>query len=124
VGEFYLVDDDNYIINSWRSLELPDKGNQKRISRIPEGDYVAKLHVSPRFGECLWIQDVPNRSEILVHRGNFHYDILGCVLIGKDLKDINGDGYLDVTSSATAMKELLEYLEGLNSIEIEIYDEI
>ena len=35
-------------------------------------------------------------------------DILGCVLAGLDLKDINKDGYKDVTSSVKAMKKLLK----------------
>lgn len=56
-----------------KTLELADKGNQKRISRIPEGHYKVLKHISPNFGKSLWIQDVPNRSEILIHVGNFAY---------------------------------------------------
>ena len=35
-------------------------------------------------------------------------DILGCILVGLASKDINGDGYKDVTSSVKDMKKLLK----------------
>ena len=90
------------------------------MSSIPLGKYIAKKHVSPKFGECLWLQDVEGRSEILVHAGNYHTQILGCILIGLDLADINGDGYLDVTSSRKAMRKLMSLLDDQDEIEIEI----
>lgn len=125
LGFYFLLNQNDTVVDRWFSLELPDKDNQRRISRIPAGIYTAIVHVSPKFGKCLWLQDVPDRSEILTHAGNFHSQILGCILIGMDLADINGDGYLDVTSSRDAMNELMEYLEelGINEIEIEIVDE-
>jgi len=66
------------------------------------------------------LQNVPNRSEILIHKGNYHSDILGCILIGNDLSDINKDGYLDVTSSKKAIKELLKLTKDIDGIMIEI----
>jgi hypothetical protein len=68
----------------------------------------------------LWIQDVPGRSEILIHKGNYYTDILGCVLIGTGLSDINKDGITDVVSSKTAITELLSYLKDIDGIMIEI----
>jgi len=120
IGKFYLLEDNNSVIDSWDSLELPWLNNQKYISCIPKGSYKAKKHNSPNFGECLWIQDVPNRSEILVHKGNYYTDILGCVLIGTGLSDINKDGEIDVVSSKTAIGELLSYLKEVDGIMIEI----
>lgn len=100
------------------SLELPWKNNQRRISCIPEGVYDVIKHVSPKFGECFWIQNVPNRSEILVHLGNYVTEILGCVLVGNSLADINKDGLKDVTSSRATMSKLLEILPDKFKIEI------
>jgi hypothetical protein len=120
IGTLYLLDNYSAVIDSWFTLELPDLNNQRRISRIPEGIYKCKKHISPRFGQCLWLQDVPNRSEILIHRGNYHTDILGCILIGTDIKDINNDGYKDVVNSRNAIKYLMSYLEDVNGIMIEI----
>jgi hypothetical protein len=107
-GKLFVYSEGGELELSLFTLELPWKDNKRRVSCIPEGEYKVIKHISPKFGECLWIQDVPNRSEILVHRGNHHTQILGCVLAGLDLKDINKDGYKDVTSSVKAMKKLLK----------------
>jgi len=120
IGKLYLLENNSSVIDSWDSLELPWLNNQNYISCIPKGSYKAKKHNSPKFGECLWIQDVPNRSEILIHKGNYYTDILGCVLIGTGLSDINKDGEIDVVSSKTAIGELLSYLKEVDGIMIEI----
>ena len=120
IGVFYLLGTNDSVIAKWGCLELPWLNNQRRISCIPKGNYKAIKHNSPKFGESLWLQDVPNRSEILVHKGNYHFDILGCILIGKFLKDINNDGLIDVVESTKAIKELLSYLKDMDGIMIEI----
>ena len=119
LGKMYLLDERSHIIDEWHSLELPNKDNKRRLSCIPEGIYNAVKHNSPKFGSCFWIKDVPNRSEILIHKGNYHTDILGCIIIGSDLSDINKDGYLDVTSSSKSVLELLKLVKE-DIIEIEI----
>lgn len=90
------------------TLELPWRDNERYISKIPEGEYKGVKHISPNFGKSIWIQDVPNRSEILIHVGNFYTDILGCILVGDKLADINGDGNLDVLNSRTTINRLYE----------------
>lgn len=120
IGQLFLLDSDKNILAKWDTLELPWLNNQRRISCIPLGTYKARKHKSPKFGRTLWVQDVPNRSEILIHSGNYHTQILGCILIGKDLKDINKDGYLDVTRSRVAMKELMDSLHYVDGIMLEI----
>lgn len=89
------------------TLELPWKKNQRRISCIPNGEYPCKKHTSPKFGECIWVQDVPNRSEILIHSGNYTSDTLGCILAGLDFADLNKDGIPDIVYSRQAMRILL-----------------
>ena len=64
---------------------------------------------------------MPNRSEILIHKGNYYTDILGCILIGSDLADINKDGLLDVTNSKNSVRRLMEnvvFEDGKIDIEI------
>ena len=119
IGRIHLLNDKDTVIESYYSLELPDKNNKKRISCIPEGSYMAHKHTSPKFGKCLWIKDIPNRSEVLIHRGNYYTDILGCILIGSDLKDINKDGVLDLVNSSNSVKSLLKMINQ-DIIEIEI----
>lgn len=120
IGKLFLLNNSGGAIAEWHSLELPWLDNQRRVSCIPIGTYKARKHKSPRFESSLWLQDVPNRSEILIHRGNFYTDILGCILIGKDLADINNDGVIDVTQSVTAINELMSHLNDVDSIIIEI----
>lgn len=97
------------------TLELPDlnndgiDNNEVRKSCIPEGVYRVKKHNSPKFGKTFWVKDVPGRSAILIHPGNYHYHTLGCILVGLDQEDLNGDGLIDNKSSKKAMELLLEY---------------
>lgn len=96
------------------TLELPDLnndgivGNEVRKSCIPEGTYRVTRHTSPKFGKTFWVRDVPGRSAILIHPGNYYYHTLGCILVGIDQKDINKDGLIDNVSSKKAMEILLE----------------
>ena len=90
------------------TLELADKNNQRRVSCIPYGTYFAKPHYSEKYKHCFWLQDVPERSEILIHSGNFHSNTLGCILVGMAVADINHDSYLDVISSRKALNKLVE----------------
>jgi len=122
LGELYLLSDNEAVLNKWMTLELPDMNNTRYISRIPANTYNAVIHNSPRFGKTLWIQDVPNRSEILIHQGNYHTQIKGCILIGQNHIDINNDGLKDVTSSRKSMAKLMSQLQGIENIEITIND--
>ena len=93
------------------TLENPWLDNQRRISCIPEGKYKVIPHTSPKFGPCFWVQDVPGRSAILFHAGNYHADTLGCVLVGLEYDDLNKDGYADLVGSRKALKEMLTSLK-------------
>lgn len=93
-----------------KTLELPWKGNQRNISRIPSKHYEAVKHISRKHGKSIWIRGVENRSEILIHKGNFNSQTKGCILIGEDLIDIDGDGHKDVTNSEQTMNELYDIL--------------
>jgi signal peptidase I len=100
------------------TLELPDKGNASNISCIPAGTYEYFKRVSGVNGDVIELRDVVGRSFIQVHKGNFTSDILGCILVGKTIADINNDGIPDVTSSGVTMKEFLSIIEEEGTIEI------
>ena len=118
LGILYLLNDFGGIEYMCYTLELSWQDNVKYISSIPKGIYTAVRHNSPKFGECLWLQDVPERSEILVHPANYYKQLLGCIALGLNLQDIDGDRVLDVTNSKQAVNELLSHIE--DEIEIEI----
>lgn len=104
----------------FKTVELPWKENKRRVSCIPPGTYTAIKHNSPKFGPCLWIQDVPGRSEILIHPANYWHDLLGCIAPGEDHKHIDKDGSLDVNKSRWMMEQILAFVE--EKIMIQIID--
>ena len=71
--------------------ELPWRDNENNISCIPTGTYLCQFIHSSTYGPCYWLRDVPGRSEILIHTGNFAGDesrgwithSAGCLLLGE-----------------------------------------
>jgi len=84
----------------YTTLERPYLNNQRNISAIPAGLYRLTKYHSPKFGNCFWVHDVPNRSSILIHAGNHVSDTRGCILIGQGY---NHDG---IINSSIALKLL------------------
>ena len=113
-----VIYDEGKVIYSCYTLELPDLKNASNISCIPRGEYKVVPRNSQKFKDHLHITDVPNREYILIHVGNYFTDIRGCVIVGKTLTDINGDGYKDVTSSKNTLNEILHFAPGGFELEI------
>ena len=101
------------------TLELPDKGNASDVSCIPAGTYEYFKRVSNANGNVIELRNVVGRKYVQVHVGNYTSDILGCILVGKTIADINADGIPDVTSSGNTMKKLLTTLDDEGTITIE-----
>ena len=100
-----------------KTLELADRDTHQQVSCIPEGTYDAVPRYSEKYSNHLHVTDVPNRSLILIHWGNYagsmnpktgQPDIKGCILVGKSLTDINGDGIRDITSSKSTFNTLMK----------------
>ncbi len=100
------------------TLELPWLENKRGISCIPNGEYECFLRHSGKFGKCYEVKDVPGRSGILIHRGNyggnkskgFKSDIEGCILLGKSTGVIKGQKC--VLNSRKAVEEFMFLLNG------------
>ena len=90
------------------TLELPWINNANSISCIPSGTYDYVVHQSPSLGKVIHILDVEGRTWIYIHSGNFTRQILGCILVGTMIKDINGDGIPDVGNSKDAFNALMD----------------
>lgn len=100
------------------TLELPWKGNEKRVSCIPPGpdqpktEYMLHHRSGADSGSFNYphfiVRHVPSRDYILIHRGNLYTDILGCILVGESFVDINNDGHPDVVSSTETLSRLRE----------------
>jgi hypothetical protein len=106
LSKFIVFDDYNCELAQGFMLELPDRKNQKRISRINEGEYDCVKRISQKYGNHFHVLNVLDRSYILIHKGNYNKDTKGCILPGSGVIDINKDGLLDVTSSVPTMSML------------------
>ena len=100
------------------TLELADKDNQKNISCIPEGTYKYKFYDSPKHGTVLHIQDVPNRTMIEIHAGNYTSQIEGCILVGDSVKFLNNDNIPDITNSKRTLRKILALASNYSEIQI------
>jgi len=65
------------------TLERPWQDNKPDISCIPAGTYKCSPVNSHRFGETLQVDNVPGRSEIIFHQGNYVDDSRGCILVAR-----------------------------------------
>lgn len=110
LGIFTLYDDHDFPYYEVRTLELPWKDNERRISCIPEGEYEVIKRFSEKYGDHFHILGVPDRSYILMHNANFVRQLKGCIAVGFSHSDIDGDGLRDVTHSRKTIRALNKML--------------
>ena len=123
IGNCTVYDERNKPLFSAISLERGWKNNQKNISCIPLGTYTTVLEWSPRFQTNLWeLKNVPSRSECKFHASNYWFQLNGCIALGLKLKDINRDGYVDVTNSKNTMKAFHMALKGETRADLLVQD--
>lgn len=119
-----VLDDNNQPLFSSIMLERGWRDNQKSVSCIPAGIYTVVLEWSPRFQMMLWeIKGVPNRSECKFHASNYWHQLNGCIAPGRQPKDMNRDGYLDVTASRSTLKAFHSALKSVTQATLEITTE-
>ena len=98
------------------TLELPWRMNQPNRSCIPAGKYDYKLFDSTSKGRVLLLDDVPGRTWIEIHAGNYTKQIEGCIIVGDSLLDMNGDGVPDISNSKKTLMDLLSIAPPSGSI--------
>ena len=100
------------------TLELPWKDNRPNVSCIPSGEYLAKKTVRIRFGLTYEILQVPNRTDVLIHKGNFTSETLGCILLGESFEDtLSKDGSKIATGVMSSGKAYSEFITRLKNAE-------
>ena len=92
------------------TLELPWFDNKRRISCVPAGEYEAFKRTSPKNGSVIELVNVPNRTHIQIHRGNYTRRIESCILVGDSIRFLDQDSIPDVTNSGATMDRLLALL--------------
>jgi hypothetical protein len=103
-----------------QTLENPDLNNEPYVSCIPSGTYRCKLIRSPKYGKVYHVQDVPGRSEILIHSGNLVTHTLGCVLTGTEL-DTDKASILRVKYSKRALRKFHRALDWCPEFELIVH---
>lgn len=64
------------------ALELPWRNNERNVSCIPEGVYEVAPDLEGKWTGYPELQNVPGRTEIIIHPGNTVADTQGCILPG------------------------------------------
>ena len=98
------------------TIERPWLNNQPNISCIPEGTYKLKWRHSNtitritkgRHTHGYEICNVPDRSHILLHPGNYSSDVEGCIAVGKGLTVLLGQ--VAISHSQDTYDKLIERL--------------
>ena len=111
-GKFY--DNEELFANT---LELQWKENKSNISCIPIGTYICIRVICPTHGETFKILEVPNRYNILFHKGNSIRDTNGCICIGKILTD---SLLYPLSKSTSGFNEFIKRLKGINEFKLNI----
>jgi hypothetical protein len=100
------------------TCEDPWRDNERKISCIPEGRYKIRKHTSPRYGVCFRVDDVPERTHILVHAGNTSDDTLGCILLGTSFGSLGGKPA--IVQSKPAVSRFMERMGSDTEAELSI----
>lgn len=67
------------------TLENPWKDNEKNVSSIPEGRYSCAPYNSEKYPNVWKINNVKDRTDVLIHIGNYEKDTKGCILVGSNV---------------------------------------
>lgn len=126
LGELY-INDEFFCF----TLEREWLDNKRCVSCIPAGEYSCKPYSSPKikgvikYKNVTQVTNVPNRSKVLVHAGNYYLDTLGCILVGDSYKEkvkARGEDTAAVYKSKKTLKRFFDKVG--REFELEIIDNI
>lgn len=98
--------------NTFHILERPWLNNQRNISCIPAGEYIATFmprSASGKYKRVFHVQAVSGRSGILIHNGNVVSHTRGCLIIGSRRGTLAGKPA--VLNSRTALSDLVDEMQ-------------
>ena len=98
------------------TLEPQDLLNKTSVSSIPAQQYICKRYLSPTYGETFKVTNVPDRSDILFHWGNWANDTEGCILVGTSIMTENRG----VSNSKKAFQRFMEILKDYDEAHLTI----
>lgn len=75
-----------FIDSRFACFTLEDAYHEQKIygkTRIPAGAYLLEVRNSPKFKRpMIYLVDVPNYIDVMIHMGNKSEDTDGCILVG------------------------------------------
>lgn len=87
---------------------------ENTITKIPAGTYKCVWSYMPRLKEWHYeLQNVPGRTAIYIHEGNYYTNSEGCILLGWMLIDINFDGERDAIASRKTLNQFESHMKQL-----------
>jgi RHS repeat-associated protein len=113
IGYLYVYNDKDSDVLTGMTLELPWRNNKRDISAIPEGKYKAELFFrGDKYKVPVQIRllNVPGRSGILIHNGNWIKDTKGCILVGFELSFNKNKQLFELKQSTDKLRELIFYI--------------
>ena len=98
------------------TLEPNDWENMTTVSSIPAQQYICTRYESPKYGETFMVTNVPNRTYILFHWGNWKENTAGCILLGSGLiKDRRG-----ISNSKESFVNFMRMFKGYDKLHLTI----
>lgn len=104
----------------YATLEDAWRNNQPNVSCIPTGRYICSAIKSPKFGPTYEVLSVPGRSLIRFHPGNSETDTEGCILLGLQYTELNGQPR--IAHSVKAFQRFLLLMQGVDAFALTIID--
>lgn len=90
------------------TCENPWRDNRRNLSCIPDGKYRVTKYSGTKYKDVWRINNVPNRSAILIHWGNTEIDSNGCVLMGNGYGNFNGlPGVINSKNTINMLRNML-----------------
>jgi len=105
---------------SFATVERPWLNNAKNVSCIPEGVYVCghrKYHAGGY--DAIEVKNVPDRTYIMCHIGNYVRNSNGCILINRE-HGATGSGEWCGVNSTKAFNRFMSLLKGKDSLSLRI----
>jgi hypothetical protein len=119
LGLLNVMDNSNRSLCELKTLELPWLDNAIGKSCIPCGNYAVTKRWSMKYGHHFLVNNVPGRSMVLIHSGNFKSQTRGCILVGLYLAYLDNTVGMDVCRSRDALEILDLILPLVSTIEIQ-----
>ena len=103
------------------TLEPPDELNKESISSIPAQQYRCRRYSSNRYPDTFQVMNVPDRTKILFHKGNFDEHTEGCILLARKFGVLKGARC--VLNSGETFERFMEVMEGVNEFSLTIVEQ-